>query len=403
MNNNPFLKASKLNLPLSQDNCQQIHFSALRAAANGLQQSSIPAPVAATYEFLRQNHLYGGEAYLVHPADVDRIFSGVTLAVYKTIEELYCCRLERSVQTIYQILNKMAIQAGVPPLEYEAAWAICLYLEERRQANSDVTTERVETIWQVIRLNPDVNIQNGSDVYRPTLVCVLDVNSSRILSFRVARDEGEIEESAGLAIYDAIVSQRIPAQDGVAGLVWRLPARLATKTNLPQDTQKALSRMGIRIEPVCVTGPLLESLRGNWDADLADRILQKNHFNVIFDNYLQKIHGYGPRHTQQNLKYEFAHLIGYNRDPAWQFPTLRQLLPPRSTFITADGKAEYDGLHYEDKLLAYWPRHQIVLRRSEEAEAVAWVYLAGQILCQAMALELRRRDGSYRPNRPGRD
>ena len=83
-------------------------------------------------------------------------------------------------------------------------------------------------------------------------------------------------------------------------------------------------------------------------------------------------------------------------------PALRQLLPVHPGTIDADGAVEFDGLHYEDDLLKYWPGHRVQLRRSEQAEATAWVYLDGEVLCQAMARELRRKDGTHRPNRPGR-
>ncbi len=123
---------------------------------------------------------------------------------------------------------------------------------------------------------------------------------------------------------------------------------------------------------------------------------------MLFDNYLHKAHGYGPLRMQEQQARDWANLIGYNRDPAWQFPALRCFLPSHNGIIGPDGTVEYDGLHYADELLSYWPGHPVTLRRSESSEAMAWVYLDGEVLCQAMARELRRQDGSYRPNRPRR-
>jgi hypothetical protein len=287
-------------------------------------------------------------------------------------------------------------------LEYEAIWAICLYLEARRQVSLETTVERLETSWPVVRLDPDVKIQGVSKVYRPILLCVLDTDSARVLSFRIAHPS-HIEEAVSLAIYDAIVSQRQPSQEGSVGLIWRLPQELVTEIGLSMDTQNALSRMGIAIKSGPATaGPLLKALRGDWDKNLSGRIFQQHHFNMLFDNYLQKIHRYGPVYMRQDQAREFAQLIGYNRDPAWQFPILRQLLPRQVGYIAADGTVESDSLHYEDPLLAYWPGQPVTLRISEQAEATAWVYLDEEILCQATAQELRRKDGSYRLNRPGR-
>jgi hypothetical protein len=62
----------------------------------------------------------------------------------------------------------------------------------------------------------------------------------------------------------------------------------------------------------------------------------------------------------------------------------------------------FDGLHYTEDLLTYWPGSRITVKRSEHTEAVLWIYLGGEILCQAMARELARRDGSYRATRAGR-
>jgi hypothetical protein len=53
-------------------------------------------------------------------------------------------------------------------------------------------------------------------------------------------------------------------------------------------------------------------------------------------------------------------------------------------------------------LLEYWAGAPVTFRRSEHMEALIWVYLDGDLLSQAMARELQRRDGSYRLNRPGR-
>jgi hypothetical protein len=77
---------------------------------------------------------------------------------------------------------------------------------------------------------------------------------------------------------------------------------------------------------------------------------------------------------------------------------LRGFLPTHTSTIAADGSVEYDGLHYENNLLKYWLNHQVVLRQSEVFQAVAWIYLNGEVLCQAVARESGWRDGSYYPN-----
>lgn len=64
--------------------------------------------------------------------------------------------------------------------------------------------------------------------------------------------------------------------------------------------------------------------------------------------------------------------------------------------IDQDGEVAFDGLHYVDQVLSYWAGSPVEVRRSEQIEAVLWVYLQGEILCLARARELARRDGSYR-------
>jgi hypothetical protein len=399
---NPFLSNSALNLPLQPDICQQMHFTALQAVVNSPCSDALP-PHLSNDELRRRRRIQGGEACLAHPAHVEQVFSGVTLSVYQAIEELFCQRLGRNVHTVWCILEKMATQADSPAVKYEAVWSICQYLQERRQANADTTVEHTESTWQLIQICPDVIIQDMNDVYRPTILCVLDTSALKVLSFRITHDP-EIEETAALTLYDAIESKRRPSPNGSAGLIWQLPLELATEVGLTSSTEKALNQLGIDTVPDrSTTLPFVDTLRSGWDKDLTGRDLQKNRFVMIFDNYLQKVHGYGPMLERKYRDRDFTHLIGYNRDPAWQFPALRQFLPQRSGLIDQAGAVEYNNLHYEDELLAYWPGNQVALRRSQKAEAVAWIYLDEEILCQATARELRRKDGSYRPNRPGRD
>jgi len=71
----------------------------------------------------------------------------------------------------------------------------------------------------------------------------------------------------------------------------------------------------------------LASLGGDWTRDLAGRTLGADRFATLFDTYLHNIRGYGPLRSREDNDWVSAHLVGYNRDPAWQFPALRGLLP----------------------------------------------------------------------------
>ena len=399
---NPFLSSSSLNIPFQREVCQRIHYAALRAATRGLLPDSVPNHISVAQ--LRQEiHWHGANAHLSHPADIERIFEGVTLAVYQAVDDLYCSRLGRSIEMVWRILAAMADEAAVPEISYETVWAICLYLERRRQSRTEVTVKQMETAWIIAQIEPDLRIRDAdASIYKPTVICVLDTSSPRVLAFRIVKP-GKPEKYIPLALYDAVVSQRRPSSDGTAGLIWRIPTRVVAETDLPEDCQLACDRIDIGVELSRDNNlPLLAALRGDWDRDLSGQVLRRDRFAMLFDNYLDKFHGYAPVLTARWLDWDYSHLVGYNRDPAWQFPALRGFLPAHRSTITEDGAVECDGLHHEHDLMAYWTDHQVTLRRSETSEAVAWIYLDGEVLCRAMARELRRQDGSYRPNRPGR-
>src|SRR4051794_20335058 len=118
---NPYLNRSLLNLPLQQDICQQIHYTAIRASARGSHVHMVPDTISLIQ--LRQRaSQFGPSIYLSHPTDVQRVFEGITTAIYQAIEELYCSRLERSIQMIWRILAEMAGAAGKPAPSYEVVW-----------------------------------------------------------------------------------------------------------------------------------------------------------------------------------------------------------------------------------------------------------------------------------------
>lgn len=398
MNENPFLSTNRLNLPLSHSLCQQIHFSALRRAARGLYPETVPTRIALT-ELKMLSRYWGSEVYLAHPADVEAVFNGFTLTIYQTITELYCTRLERSIPMVHRLLSKMAEIANVPAIEHEGIWATCLYLEERRKESCEVSIVGTEAEWHLMELRPKIKIHDGKNqAFSPILLGIVDLRRSIMLAFRMAHEE-EVNDLIGPVIYDALVTQRKPSQEAVTGLAWDLPAAINSQINLPLNIQQVLTDMGIRTRTVD-KDITLTGLKNTWAEAFTGKALEKRYFAKVFDHYLQNLTGYSPLRTQRSLTYKFSHLIGYSKDPAWQFPALRKILPERMGVIAPEGFIEYDRLHYEDPLLKYWPGCQVTLRRSEFGEVAAWIYLDGEILCQAMARELRRMDGTYRLNRP---
>src|SRR6266496_3826262 len=93
-----------LSQPLPGELYQRIHVTALKRVVRGVQTHAVPdtIDVAHLKGCLVQD---GPDSLLVHPADVERIFAGVTLDTIRTIKHLYCTRLGRSIHMVWQILN----------------------------------------------------------------------------------------------------------------------------------------------------------------------------------------------------------------------------------------------------------------------------------------------------------
>lgn len=396
---NPFSSGQKLNRPLHEEICQEIHYTALKVAISKGDGLEIPDYIPVD-RMRAQAVRCGDEIFLAHPAQIAATYQEITLPIYQMIEQLYISRLGRSVETVFKILTKMAEAANTLPPLHKAVWSICMFLHQRRLSNAETEFVRLETEWQIFVFTPEVFLSQGEGMTKPVVVCVLDLNRLNILAFRVGENGGDEDEMASLAIYDAISAGRYPSNTSSDGVRWEIPAVIHFPGDLPARYRQAIEQLGIRFEPtVNPEVSLITDLRRNWDRDIKGQIFTSSEFRGMFDYYLDKVYGHGPRRTQIANEKEFYHLIGFNRDPAGQLPALRQLLPERLGMITANGEVYYDGLHYWHPLLEYWPDHLITLQCSEYAESTAWINLDGGILAEAKARELRRRDGSYRRHR----
>ena len=385
------MELAVLDAPLPSELYQQIHATALRGAAQGLYPKSIPRSIDV--ERLKQRvYRNGPDSYLLHPADIDRIFTGVTSGIYQTAETLYCSRIGRSIHMVWQLIKAMRGQGGAAEISYEAVWATCLYLEERRRANINVSIERGQDCWWIGEVVPDLYLKAPLALeHRPSIICVIDAGTLKVLSFRLATGR-TYQENIALALYDALIAQRRPHQLAIAGLLWRLPQRIMTEVALPPDCSQTCQYMGIQVETTTSTLPVLQAMRETWAPGLAGRTLLQGHCAVLLDAYLRKQHGYGPLRERERRDREYAGAVGYTRDPAWQFPLLRALLPLHRSTITSEGTVAWDTIHYTDELLAYWPGHSVTLRRSAPSGATAWVYLDGEILCRARKWSGKWRD-----------
>ena len=140
MRNNPFELVAD-EQPLDRDLCQRLHYEALVRAGCGCHPEEVPSTVYLAR--LRElGQLLGSEVYLSHPEAVEKVFAGVSIGVYRLTVELYCSRLERSIRMVWRIAQVLAREAERAEIAYEAVWALCLHLEERRRHETEVTLER---------------------------------------------------------------------------------------------------------------------------------------------------------------------------------------------------------------------------------------------------------------------
>lgn len=327
-----------------------------------------------------------------HPAVITDLFRHVTTQIYAAIELFYCDRVGRSIATVHRIMAALAQAAGVEPLTYEAIWSICLYLRERRQEATLITRQRLTTDWQIVVLEPPLQVLNRAQVaYSPLLSCVIDSLTGNVESFRVACSEG-VKKAIRLAIYDAIVANRLPSQIGACGLMWRLPATLVAPICVSTEVEQVATILALSNRPAQslttkLPTPLPTALQGDWTRDLRTRVIPQARFELLFDNYLFRCQSFGPRRRQTESRRTFAHLRGYSRDAGSLFPALRTLLPSHSGQIH-DGVVLHAKLHYAHELLAHWPEHKVTIKCSQESEARCWIYLNNDILCEAYATEL---------------
>ena len=380
MSMNPFLAFGSPIDVIEREDCQRIHYHAIRAAVRGIRPKAIPEslPLTALSESALLN---GAEIYLFHPTDIESLFAGVTQEVYRAIRTLYCSRLGRSIKMVWRILSAMATAATAAVIPYEAVWALCLHLEELRRKSVEVQIERGKDTWWIGQTTPDITIQEGSTMqYQPAIIWCVETEDLRVLAFRIASREA-ISEQALLVLYEAIMARRRPHPRVATGLLWHLPRSIMKTVPFSSSSYAACARGGIRVEEVHAELPFMQAISETWECGVAGRVLRGSHCAALLDTYLNRIHGYGPLREGERRAREYTSLVGYNQDPAWQFPLLRELLPVVAGSIDIEGKVSYDGLHYAHDLLSYWPGHPVTLRRSAYSESIAWIYLDGEILC----------------------
>lgn len=396
---------SLLDIPLPEDLCQEIDFRAHVALLNQ-RQGTAPWMLDHALSLRQAVAVRGVNACIRHPADITAIYTGVNTRHFLKIQELYCHRLGRSIETIVAIMKAQAYHAGVEPLQDEAVWAICMFLNDLRQQNTSMTIQKSDASWAIMSMTLAVETTAADGaISRPSLILVLDLSQDRVTAFKTVSTEAR-EEYIDLAFYDALTAARRPCFDDEAGLAWLLPKTLLVDPlDMNSWLKRACAELSIEVATT-LSGAVLErsktlrDIQGFWSAlhSRPQRAMSASRFELVFDRSLFSIQGTEPKRAKEAKLQQFSNLRGYSQDPASMLPALRWLLPVIDTEVV-NGSMLHRDLHYTHDLLQLWPGRLAQLRVSAESEARAWVYFGNEVVCEAFAVELRRKDGSYRPNR----
>ena len=327
----------------------------------------------------------------------------LTSGTLRAVRDLFCDGVGRTIQSVFFILETMARRAEVVAPSYEAIWALCICLVPRRAQLDPRICHTRDDKWKIDVLAPNVRVtQPPKDDYIPYIACVHELPTYRVLSFRVG-DEITAADAASLAVYDAITACRIPTASSRSGLLYDLPYQLITEVIPPTRMIDGCESLGIEVRVLThrneYSGSSLAKLLGEgWWRCIRYQRLSRGHLERTFDNFLDRRQSFAPRRSTEELSRRYAHSLGYRKDPCATLPTLREMLPVASSHVSS-GHVSLDGLSYTHDMLELWPDHAVDVVRSSQEEATAWIYLEDHLICSAKAVELRRKDGTYRANR----
>lgn len=373
------------NQPLSEDLCQQIIFEAIRNLF--VQRIEDPFPDKVLEVRIKElSKTYGPNMYLFHPADSKELFDGVSLAIYKRIQTLFCSRIGRTTSMVAKIINRTQIEKGLPPVNEIAIWAMCGSMYRKREESMDVSKSYVDTNWVLEKVDWKVSVVDANgEIYNPSAVIVSDLAGNKIIAVQICKNN-EIESAIVLAVYEAIIANRYGSRDGVAGVIWKLPIRLSTSVNLNSKVESFLEMIGVATTQYQPIG-FVKDISDVWEADLLDRVIPEQKLSLILDNYLYRKFNYAPMLTKKDMDHSSRGLMGYSRDPLWQFPALRILFDKVSAVVGKNGMIAVGRWVYQDELLNLWTEQSVDILVSPSDAHSAWVFdLTGEVICQALAI-----------------
>lgn len=372
-----------INLPLTQETCQMIHYEALRNMSK-VKEFDKDLDMSF-YDYLHQKTIRSGpELYLLHPEEIKEIFQNVTIDVYRFIEELFCSRENRTISMTAKIIERFHRDNGLRPISPLAIWAVCMYLIRKRTMKTNVTM-CLDGDWYISRLNWNINVTGSTnESYQASAVVVSCPEREQVLSIEIAGRES-VQEKVSLAIYEALLCKRNPSSDGAAGMVWGLPRRIFSNFEPAEGVRAFLSKTDIGWYATSSIPNILEVIQGDWETNLMGRKLSVRNLQLIVDRFLFRELGYSPQRTQTLLEETHKNSVGLKRDPLWQFPDLRYLVKKQPAEVNGNGIVQVERLRYTHVFLRHWKNENVEVIISPTDRNSAWVYEpGGDLICQAM-------------------
>ncbi len=356
---NPFEEPVSERQSLGFRYCQRIYGDALYSLAHG-DDNEAPSELLKT-DWRALCRRYGSEAIFPFPEEVEKLSEEVTYS-------------------------------------YSAVWAICTRLAPKRALAVRALQRQMPVKWEISIWNPSIQIRDSAGTVRAPLIMFLTTPMSNpIQSFRVSAPKN-LDETILLTLYDAILMERSSATPSAGGIRWRVSLQLGMPRIFPALSQ-ACAALGIHVEPNDESSEL-GSTQAEWEKSYQGEVFTEakliRSLDLFFTRKFSSV-PYRKESVREEYQKRWKHNVALNRDPAQQFPLLRALLRFRSGFVQPPGEVECEGLHYADPLLAYWMDKEVTVKLSETSEPRAWVYVGDDVLCEAMARECLRRDGSYMP------
>ncbi len=365
--------------PLALDTCQRIHYEALRNMSNKKILDTDLGPSIYGQNMMRS----GPEAFLLHPEEVRQIFQHVTIGVYRLVEGLFCSRENRAISMVTRIVDKTLQAIGQPPVDPLAIWSICMFLIGKRAKMTEVT-KHFDDEWFIARVDWNMTVTGIENArYQPSAVLVSCPQKGQVLSIEIVSRE-QAQEKLSLAIYQALLSKRIPSGDGAAGLIWHLPRRISSNFALDERVEAFITKVGIGWDVKSSSLAMLGIIQAGWEDSLVGRNLPDRDLELILDRFISRHLGYSPQSARKTLETTHKNSIGLERDPLWQYPDLRLLFEKQHSPVDARGIVQVGHLQYTNSLLALWKNENVDVIVSPTDRHSAWVYeQTGDLICQA--------------------